>query len=182
MTIKAVLADARYGTAQWVDAASATFGGVQVRRGLRRNQIEWQQERPSAYVALGLPSEADQAIERLREDLDQVAHYRKVDSLFQGMIDSGLIREQWDQFVRVAASLRQHTAPAHAVLERLAGSGPSDRLAKALTALGRVVKTVYILGYLNDPVLRQRVQLQLNRGESHHKLVAWLFFGPSSPC
>jgi hypothetical protein len=38
ITIKAVLADALYGTAQFVDAASATFGGVQVKSGLRRNQ------------------------------------------------------------------------------------------------------------------------------------------------
>jgi hypothetical protein len=30
----------------------------------------------------------------------------------------------------------------------LAGSSPSDRVAKALTALGRVVKTIYILRYL----------------------------------
>jgi hypothetical protein len=36
--IKAVLADALYGTAHFVDAASATFGGVQVISQLRRNQ------------------------------------------------------------------------------------------------------------------------------------------------
>lgn len=37
-TIKAVLADALYGTAHFVDAASAIFGGVQVISQLRRNQ------------------------------------------------------------------------------------------------------------------------------------------------
>jgi hypothetical protein len=36
------------------------------------------------------------------------------------------------------------------VLERLASSSPSDRLAKALTMLGRVVKTIHILRYLHD--------------------------------
>ena len=44
---------------------------------------------------------------------------------------------------------------------RLASS--SDRLAGALTALGRVVKTIFVLRYLSDPELRHRVQLQLNR-------------------
>lgn len=62
------------------------------------------------------------------------------------------------------------------ILDRLAGGSPADRLAKALTALGEVVKTVYILRYLHDPVLQQRVQLQLNRGESRHTLASWLFF------
>ena len=78
--------------------------------------------------------------------------------------------------MRVVASLLHRTAPAHVVLDRLASSSPSDRLAKALTALGEVVKTIYILRYLHDPVLQQRVQLQLNRGESRHKLASWVFF------
>jgi TnpA family transposase len=108
--------------------------------------------------------------------LDRDTSYGALEPLFHGCVDVDLIPEQWDQLVRVAASLRHRTAPAHVVLDRLAGSSPSDRLAKALTALGRVVKTVYILRYLHDPVLRQRVQLQLNRGESRHKLAGWLFF------
>ena len=78
--------------------------------------------------------------------------------------------------VRIASSLRQRTAPAHVVVQRLAGSSPSDRLARALTALGRVVKTIYILRYLHEEDLRRRVQLQLNRGESRHDLARWLFF------
>ena len=42
-----------------------------------------------------------------------------------------LIPEQWDQLVRVGASLRHRTALAHVVLDRLAGSSPSGRLSKA---------------------------------------------------
>lgn len=45
--------------------------------------------------------------------------------------------------LRTASSLRNRTAPAHVVLERLAAS--SDRPARALTMLGRVVKTIYIV-------------------------------------
>jgi len=51
------------------------------------------------------------------------------------------IIEQWDQLVRIAASLKARAAPAHIVLQRLTASGPSDRVVKALTALGRLVKT-----------------------------------------
>jgi TnpA family transposase len=35
---------------------------------------------------------------------------------------------------------------------------------------------IYILRYLNDPELRHRVQLQLNRGESRHDLAARCLF------
>jgi TnpA family transposase len=38
------------------------------------------------------------------------------------------------------------------------------------------VKTTYILRYLNDPAIRHRVQLQLNRTESRHALARRLFF------
>ena len=78
--------------------------------------------------------------------------------------------------MRVAASLRNRTAPAHIVLQRLVNRSPADRLAKALTALGRAVKSIYILRYIHEVELRQRVQLQLNRGESRHALARWLFF------
>lgn len=71
--------------------------------------------------------------------------------MFEGAVDVGLIREQWDQLVRVASSLRDRTTPAHVVLDRLAAGSPSDRLAKALTMLGRIVKTTYSCGTCTTP-------------------------------
>src|SRR5215510_4514031 len=108
--------------------------------------------------------------------LDRTKHYGPLDAVLHATVDLALIREQWDQLVRVAASLRNHTAPAHIVLTRLASSAPSDRLAKALTALGQALKTIYLLRYSQDEALRARMQLQLNRGERRHQLARRLFF------
>jgi TnpA family transposase len=108
--------------------------------------------------------------------LERGRTYGAIDGIFRGGIDAALVREQWDPMVRVAASLKARTAPAHVLLDRLAASSPSDRLAKALTMLGRVVKTTHILRYLHDARVRDRVQLQLNRGESRHELARRLFF------
>ena len=55
-------------------------------------------------------------------------------------------------------------------------ASPADRVAKALTALGRAVKTLHILRYIQDEPLRRRIHLQLNRGEFRHRLARWLFF------
>jgi TnpA family transposase len=107
---------------------------------------------------------------------DCAESYGELDALLRHRVSTELIRQQWDQLVRVAASLRNRTAPAHVILERLAGSNPSDRLARAVTALGRLVKTIYLLRYLHDPQIRHRVQLQLNRGEARHQVARWLFF------
>jgi len=96
--------------------------------------------------------------------------------LLRAGLDLHLLGEQWDHLVRVAASLRNRVASAHVVLQRLANASPADRVAKALTTLGRIVKTIYILRYIHEEDLRRRVQLQLNRGESRHALARWLFF------
>lgn len=120
---------------------------------------------------------------RLRDLADQ--HLYKIDRradhgclnpLFHGVAETDLVREQWDFLVRVASSLKNRTAPANVIVQRLANSSSSDRLAGALTALGRVVKTIFILRYLSDPELRHRVQLQLNRGEARHELVGRCLF------
>jgi TnpA family transposase len=77
--------------------------------------------------------------------------------------------------VWLAASLKNRLAPPEVVVERLAGAAPADRLAKALTAYGRIIKTIHILRYIQDEKLRRAVQLQLNRGEARHNLARWLF-------
>lgn len=78
--------------------------------------------------------------------------------------------------MRVAASLKNRVAPAHVVLQRLTNASPSDRVAKALTAPGRIVKIIFILRYVHEEKMRRRVQLQLNRGEARNDLAKWLFF------
>jgi TnpA family transposase len=77
--------------------------------------------------------------------------------------------------IRVALSLKQRTAPAHVIVQRLTNSFPADRLSKAMTNLGRILKTQYIVRYLTDRDLRRTVQLQLNKGEYRHKLPRRIF-------
>jgi len=73
-------------------------------------------------------------------------------------------------------SLKNNVAPAHLVLQKLAIRSGSDRVAKALLELGRLIKTIYILHYISKPELRRKVQLQLNRGKSRHYLARHIFF------
>ena len=102
--------------------------------------------------------------------------HEKIDALFSGTIDLNLIREQWDSMVRVAASLKNRLVSANVIARRLASSGQSNRLARAFTALGRLLKTSYLLRYMDDPALRRQVRLQLNRGEARHQLARHAFF------
>ncbi|MGH8254902.1 MAG: Tn3 family transposase [Steroidobacteraceae bacterium] len=115
---------------------------------------------------------ADQVLYRI----DRNADYGALGPVLHGVVNLDLIAEQWDQLVRIVASLKDRTAPADVVLQRLINAAPADRLAKALTALGCLVKTIHILRYIHEAPLRQAIQLQLNRGEFRHILAKWLFF------
>lgn len=100
----------------------------------------------------------------------------KIDPIFNGHIDMGCIAEQWEQLIRIIASLKNQVAPAHMVLQKLAARGSSDRVSKAMMELGKLIKTIYVLHYISKPELRRKVQLQLNRGESRHYLARHIFF------
>jgi len=90
--------------------------------------------------------------------------------------DIDIVEEQWEAMIHVAQSLKERTAPAHVIVQRLTNSFPADRLSRAFTNLGRIIKTEYILRYITDKALRRTVQLQLNKGEYRHKLPRWVFF------
>jgi TnpA family transposase len=108
--------------------------------------------------------------------VDRQVDYGVFTPLLTKTADLALVEEQWEAMARVALSLRQRTAPAHVVVQRLTNSFPADRLSKAFTNLGRIIKTQYILRYLSDPALRRTVQIQLNKGEYRHKLPRRIFF------
>ena len=114
----------------------------------------------------------DQVLSRIDRDAD----YGILQPLFRGRINIELILEQWDQLVRLAASLKDRLTSAHVVMQRLANANASDRLAGALTQLGRLMKTLHILRYIQEEPLRDAIQLQLNRGEFRHILAKSLFF------
>ena len=108
--------------------------------------------------------------------IDKTNSYGKLDSLLTKIAPLEPIVEQWDNMIRVIASLNDKLCPAHEVIRRLSKDSPSDKLSKVFTLLGRVIKTKYILRYLTDSDLRGKVQRQLNKGEHRHQLARWIFF------
>jgi len=97
-------------------------------------------------------------------------------TLLNKTADLDIVEEQWESMIHVVQSLKQRTAPAHIIVQRLTNRYPSYRLSKAFTNLGRIIKTEYILRYITDKDLRRTVQLQLNKEEYRHKLPRWIFF------
>lgn len=51
------------------------------------------------------------------------------------------------------------------------------KLARALGEFGRLVKTLYLLRYIDDEAYRRRILVQLNPGEGRHQLARTVFHG-----
>ncbi len=97
--------------------------------------------------------------------------------LLRGSIQRELIVERWDDLLRVASSLKLGWVTASLLISRLQASPRQNALTRVLQEYGRVVRTLFVLRYLESEVYRRRINAQLNKGESLHALRRFLFFG-----
>lgn len=102
--------------------------------------------------------------------------YPRLDARLMGRIDLPRLLERWDDLARVAGSLKRGYVTASLLVSRLQAYPRQGQLTKLLQEYGRFVKTIFILRYLEDEALRQRVHAQLNKGEKLHDLRKFLFF------
>ena len=50
-------------------------------------------------------------------------------------------------------------------------------LARAISEIGRIAKTLHLLAYIDDEAYRRRILQQINRGEGRHSVARAVFFG-----
>lgn len=109
--------------------------------------------------------------------IDPAAGYGPLDGLARNRINTNLITEQWDEICRLTASIEAGTVVPSTIMRTLQRGPNPSRLARALIELGRIVKTLHILNYCDDPVYRRDIQRILNRGESRNGLARDVFHG-----
>lgn len=76
----------------------------------------------------------------------------------------------WDEILRLAASIKQGTVTASLILRKLGSYPRQNGIALALRELGRIERTLFALGWMQNPELRRRVQIGLNKGEAKNTL------------
>ena len=92
-------------------------------------------------------------------------------------MNTKLIRRNWDDLLRVAGSLQQGRVSASELLRSILRSKRPSTLARAIGALGRIPRTLYMLAYIDDEHYRRRILTQLNRGEGRHSVARAVFHG-----
>jgi TnpA family transposase len=109
--------------------------------------------------------------------VDGKADYGMLDALASNKINVKLIAEHWDDLLRLAGSLKLGVVRAAGLTRTLQTNDHPTRLARALQELGRLVKTLYLLRFIDDEGYRRRILIQLNRGEGRHQLARVIFHG-----
>jgi TnpA family transposase len=87
------------------------------------------------------------------------------------------IEAGWDQLIRVAASIEGGWTSAVLALTRFGSAARADPIHQAGSALGKLLRTLFLCDYLSNELFRREVLRILNRGESVHTLQRVIHFG-----
>ncbi|OHW61203.1 Tn3 transposase DDE domain protein [Andreesenia angusta] len=109
--------------------------------------------------------------------IGKASDYPKLEPLLRGQINTKLIKDNYDDVLRLAHSIREGAVSASLIMEKLGSYARQNSLATALREIGRIEKTIFILNYISSESLRRKIQRGLNKGEFMNALARALFFG-----
>ncbi len=109
-----------------------------------------------------------------KEDL---TNYPNLQYILEKVIDWELIARQYDEMVKYATALRLGTAEAEAILRRFTRNNLQHPTYKALSELGRVLKTIFLCRYLSDESVRREIQEGLNVIENWNSANGFIMYG-----
>lgn len=109
--------------------------------------------------------------------VDPSADYGELNCLARQRLNMELVYQNWDDILRLVASLKLGKVPAMGIMRTLQVGDKPTRLAQALAEFGRLEKTLHCLSYIDDEKLRRCILIQLNRGEARHSLARAVFHG-----
>ena len=100
-----------------------------------------------------------------------------IEALFSGSINWDLIERHLPDMFRIALSIKAGKLTPSTILRRLGTQSRKNKVYFAFRELGRAVRTIYLLRYINDVELRKVVHAATNKGEQFNNFTKWLFFG-----
>jgi TnpA family transposase len=107
---------------------------------------------------------------------DSRVAYAALTPMIGGAVDFRVIGENWDETLRLAASIKAGTVAPSTLMRRLAAYPKQNALAKTLREIGRLERTLFTLDWISDPALRRRANAGLNKGEARNALARAVFF------
>ena len=92
-------------------------------------------------------------------------------------INTKIIQENWDDILRFICTIKLKEATASQLFKRLSSYSKNHPLYTAIKAFGQIIKTIFILKFINDVEFRQAITKQLNISELTNKFSKAVFYG-----
>jgi len=95
-------------------------------------------------------------------------------------INDNLIIPEWENIQRIMVSLALKTTTQSIIVSKLSAHARKNKTRRALWEYDNIIRSLYLLDYIDSPPLRRNVHRALNRGENYHKLrraVSYANFG-----
>jgi len=112
-----------------------------------------------------------------RPDGDATEAYPNLERIMTRPINWELISQQYDEMVKYATALKQGTANPEAILRRFTRNNIQHPTYRALSELGKAVKTIFLCRYLGSEALRQEINEGLNVVENWNSANSFIFYG-----
>jgi TnpA family transposase len=109
--------------------------------------------------------------------IDTSIKYKHINPLLSPKpLKTALFVDDWDELLRVAASMKMGWVTASTFIRKLLAYPRQHKLTQMLVEYGRLIRSTFIPFYLDDQANRRRILVQLNKGEEVHGLRDFLFF------
>lgn len=81
-----------------------------------------------------------------------------------------LITEEWENIQRIFVSLATQESTQATIISKLSSHKRYSRIKTALWEYDSILKSIYLLDFIEDDILRSQIRKALNRVESYHQL------------
>jgi TnpA family transposase len=109
--------------------------------------------------------------------VDRHTAYKHIDTLFTQVVDWDVIEWYWQDMMQVVLSIQAGQVLPSMLLQKLGVYSRKNSLYKAFSELGRVERTLFLLDYMSNAVMRQQIRAETTKVESYHHFTDWIAFG-----
>lgn len=107
---------------------------------------------------------------------DKTTSFKHIDDLFSDPINWKLIEKHLPDMLRVVLSIKKGKITPSTILRRLGTHSRKNKLYYAFRELGRAVRTIFLLEYIDDLELRRIIFAATNKSEEFNQFSDWTAF------
>lgn len=103
--------------------------------------------------------------------------YNHIDSLFKDSVKWDIIETHYEDLFQIILSIKSGKILPSTLLRKLNNYSKKNKLFQAFRELGNVIRTMYLLDFISDIKLREKITESTNKTESYNAFSKWFFFG-----